>query len=172
MPNPAEELASKAMGALKVGKATIEGLTGIFKKLAQEHGEVSALLLRVKSSSDVQVRADLYPKIRAELLSHEKGEVTVLYPEYRQYPETAMIADKHDQEASELQKMLAAVTETEYQDPEWAARFDALVDLVKRHVAEEENEFFPKGEKVLKGRTQELETAFKQIKEAELARLS
>jgi len=58
MPNPAEELASKAMGAMKVGKATIEGLTGIFRKLAQEHGEVSALLMRVKSSSDPQVRAE------------------------------------------------------------------------------------------------------------------
>jgi hemerythrin-like domain-containing protein len=160
------------MGAMKVGKATVTGLTGIFKKLEQEHGEVSALLLRVKSSSDPEVRAALYPKIRAELLSHETGEVTVLYPEYRQYPETAFIADKHDQEASQLQKMIAAVSETEYEDPEWAARFDALVDLVQRHVAEEENDFFPKGEKVLSGRTDELETAFKQIKEAELKRLS
>jgi hemerythrin superfamily protein len=172
MPNPAEELASKAMGAMKVGKATIEGLTGIFRKLAQEHGEVSALLMRVKSSSDPRVRAELFPKIRSELLSHEKGEVTVLYPVYRQYPETASIADKHDQEASQLQKMIAAVSQTEYQDPQWDEQFDALVDLVRRHVAEEENDFFPKGEKVLGDRTKELETEFKQIKEAELNRLS
>ncbi len=168
MTNPAEELASKVMGAAKRGKATLEGLSGIFKTLAQEHGEVSALLLRVKSSSDPQVRAELFPKIRKELLSHEKGEVAVLYPAYRGFTETEMIADKHDQEAGHLEKMIATVVATEYQDPEWATRFDALVDLVQRHVAEEENEFFPKGERVLGERTKDLEAQFKQVKEATL----
>jgi hemerythrin superfamily protein len=160
------------MGAIKVGKAAIEGLTGIFRKLAQEHGEVSALLLRVKSSSDPKVRADLYPKIRAELLAHEAGEVTVLYPAYRQHPDTEYIADKHDQEASQLQKMLATVSEIEYQNPGWADQFDALVALVQRHVAEEESDFFPKGQKLLGDRAEELETEFKRVKEAELNRLS
>jgi hemerythrin superfamily protein len=172
MTNPAEELASKAMGAVKMGKATIEGLTGIFKKLAQEHGEVSALLMRVNSSSDPQVRAELFPKIRAELLSHEQGEMTVLYPAYREFPETAAIADKHDREAGQLQKMIEAVSTTEYQDPNWATRFDALVDLVKRHVAEEEEDIFPKGQKALGDRTQVLETEFKQVKQAALSSFS
>jgi hemerythrin superfamily protein len=168
MTNPVEELASKGMGAMKAGKATLEGLTGIFKRLAIEHGEVSALLLRVKSSSDPKVRAELFPKIRKELLSHEKGEMTVLYPVYREYAELAQIAEKHDMEAGQLEQMIATVEQTEYQDAAWASHFDALVDLVKRHVAEEEDEFFPKGEKALGERTQSLELEFKQIKEAML----
>jgi hemerythrin superfamily protein len=168
MTNPAEELASKAMGAMKAGKATFEGLTGIFRRLAIEHGEVSALLLRVKSSSDPQVRAELFPKIRQELLAHERGELTVLYPAYREYPELAMIADKHDREAGQLEQMIGTVTATEYQDPAWESRFDALVDLVKRHVSEEENDFFPKGEKALGERTKSLELEFKEVKAAAL----
>lgn len=171
MTNPVEELASKAMGAAKVGKATLEGLTGIFKKLAQEHGEVSALLLRVKSSSDPTVRAELFPKIRKELLSHERGEMTVLYPVYREYPETEGIADIHDREAGELEKMISTVVATEYQDPEWETRFDALVDLVKRHVAEEENDFFLKGQKVLGDRAKPLEKQFIEVKESTLKSL-
>jgi hypothetical protein len=168
MTNPVEELASKAMGMAKGGKATLEGLTGIFKRLAIEHGEVSALLLRVKTSSDPKVRAELFPKIREELLSHEKGEVTVLYPVFREYGELAMIADKHDKEAGQLEQMISTVEATEYQDPAWETHFDALVDLVKRHVAEEEDDFFPKGEKAFGDRTESLEREFKQIKEATL----
>jgi hemerythrin superfamily protein len=168
MTNPAEELASKGMGAMKAGKAALEGLTGIFKRLAIEHGEVSALLLRLKASSDPQVRAELFPKIRKELLAHEKSEVTVLYPVYREYTELERIAEKHDQEAGHLEKMIATVEEAEYQDPAWDSHFDALVDLVKRHVAEEENDFFPKGEKLLGERTKTLEAEFKQVKESML----
>jgi len=156
------------MGAMKAGKAVLEGLTGIFTTLAKEHGEVSALLLRVKSSDDPKVRAELFPKIRKELLSHEQGEVTVLYPAYRQMPALAMIADKHDQEAGQLKKMIANVVECDYQDPEWANRFDALVDLVKRHVAEEEGDFFLKGQELLADRTAELDEAFKSVKSAAL----
>jgi hypothetical protein len=168
MTNPAEELASKGMGAMKAGKATLEGLTGIFKRLAIEHGEVSALLLRVKSSSDPKVRAELFPKIRDELLSHEQGEMTVLYPVYREVAELASIAEKHDKEAGQLEQMISTVEETEYQDPAWDTHFDALVDLVKRHVAEEENEFFPKGQKAFGERTESLEQEFKRVKEASL----
>jgi hypothetical protein len=127
MRNPVEELASKAMGAMKVGEVPLEGLTGTFKQLAQEHGEVSALLMRVKGSSDPQVRAELFPTIRSTLLSHEKGEVMVLYPVTRQYRRPSSSPDKYDQEASELQKVLASVSQTEYQDPKWDDQFDALV---------------------------------------------
>jgi hypothetical protein len=160
------------MGAMKAGKATIEGLTGIFRTLAKEHGEVSALLLRVKSSDDANVRAELFPKIRAELLSHEQGEMTVLYPAYRTSPGLEIIADKHDQEAGQLQKMIASVVECDYQAPEWASRFDALVDLVQRHVAEEENEFFPKGQELLADRTSQLDDEFKNVKSAALTSLA
>lgn len=172
MTNPAEELASKTMGAMKAGKAALQGLTGVFRKLAEEHGEVSALLMRVKASSDPKVRSELYPKIRAELLSHEKGEMTVVYPAMRSFPATAYIADKHDMEAGQLEKTLDMLTKTPYEDPSWADKFSALVDLVQRHVAEEENEFFPKGEEVLRDQADRMQQQFEQIKKDTLSALS
>src|SRR5579884_4353382 len=80
MPTRTEQIASKAMGAMKVAKATVKGLGGVFRKLSQEHGEVTALLMRVKRSSDVEVRRSLFPDIRRELLCHEKAELEVVYP--------------------------------------------------------------------------------------------
>jgi hypothetical protein len=171
MANLAEELASKAMGAMKMGKAALTGLSGVFSKLEQEHGEVTALLMRVKASSDPGVRAELFPKIRAELLSHEKGELLVVYPALREFTDTAGIADKHDMEASQLQKTLDALTGTAYDDPSWEPQFIALIDLVQRHVAEEEGDWFPKAQAVLGDRTDALRAQFEQVKQDTLRAL-
>ena len=171
MPNPVENIASKAMGAMKGGKAALEGLRGVFRKLAQEHGEVAALLMRVKSSSDPKVRADLFPKIRNELLSHEKAEMTIVYPAFREFPETVDIAEKHDREAGALRNQLDLLNVTVYDDPSWTTQFEALVDLVQRHVAEEEGDFFPKGQKLLGDRAEELQKEFEEVKSAALAGL-
>ena len=89
MPTRTEQAASKVMGAAKKAKGTLEGLTGVFKTLMEEHGEVSALLLRVKASDDPETRTRLWPTIRRELLAHEKGELAIVYPMYAQYPAIA-----------------------------------------------------------------------------------
>jgi hypothetical protein len=79
MSNSFEKAASKTMGAVKVAKAGIKGLGGVFRKLMQEHGEAGALIKRVSMSSDEEVRRELYPQIRRALLAHEKGELSVVW---------------------------------------------------------------------------------------------
>jgi hypothetical protein len=149
MPNGIEKAASEVMGAVKSTKARIEGLTGVFQHLAREHGEVTALLLRVKASRDPKVRAELFPKIRAELLSHEKAELTNVYPVFRQQPALAALAEEHNDEAEELETAIAQVSAVAYEDDAWQSRFEDLIDLVTRHVKEEESEWFPAAEKAL-----------------------
>lgn len=149
MPTRAEQIASKAMGAMKAAKATVKGLGGVFRKLSQEHGEVTALLMRVKRSSDVEVRKSLFPDIRRELLAHEKGEMEVVYPAFRQHPELVSIAQEHDKEAGQMEQVIQQLSATEYADESWGRMFDRLVDLVVHHATEEENEFFPKASRVM-----------------------
>jgi hypothetical protein len=144
-----ETVASKAMGALKSAKAKIGGLTGVFAQLSREHGEVTALLLRVKASSDPKVREELFPTIRAELLAHEKGELLEVYPAFREHAELADFADEHDREAQELQLQLEALEGVEYTDPKWADLFAELVQRVSRHVKDEESRFFPVASRIL-----------------------
>lgn len=91
-----EKAASKVMGTAKEAKAVLSSVTGVFKELMREHGEVTALLLRVKASSDAEVRSDLFPKIRAELVSHEKGELAEVYPVFRKHEQLAAYAEQHD----------------------------------------------------------------------------
>lgn len=144
-----EQLASKAMGAMKAAKATVKGLGGVFRKLSQEHGEVTALLMRVKRSNDVELRRHLFPDIRRELLAHEKGELQVVYPAFRRYPELAGIAEEHQKEATQLEQVLSELAATDYADASWGRMFDRLVDLVMHHATEEENQFFPRAARVM-----------------------
>lgn len=144
-----EQIASKAMGAMKAAKATVKGLGGVFRKLSQEHGEVTALLMRVKRSTDVEVRRHLFPDIRRELLAHEKGELAVVYPAFRRHPALVSIADAHQGEADQIEQVIQQLSTTDYADASWGRIFDRLVDLVMHHATEEENQYFPKASRVM-----------------------
>lgn len=100
-----------------------------------------------------------------ELLSHEKGELAVVYPAFRAHEETRRIADEHDLQAGQLEKMLGELAPLAYNDPQWVAKFDALVDLVQRHVAFEEHDYFPKAENVMdSNETEALRTRYESVK--------
>jgi hypothetical protein len=165
MPNTLQNAASKTMGAVKDAKATLKGLTGVFKHLMEEHGKVGALLKRVKASSDEKVRAELWPTIRTELLAHERGEVDAVYSVLAQYPETSNIVTVHSREARELQEAIGAVDALSFGDDAWQPTFERLVELVLKHVDEEESEFFPKAQKIIgRSRAQTLLPEFEAAK--------
>ncbi len=149
MAHTIENAASKTMGAVKHAKATLKGLSGVFKLLMEEHGKVGALLKHVKSTPSPTVRAELWPTIRAQLLAHETGEVNAVYPVLAQYPETASITTTHSREANELQTAIGAVDALAFDDDNWQLTFERLVGLVMKHVNEEEGEFFPKAQKII-----------------------
>jgi hemerythrin superfamily protein len=149
MPNRIENIASKAVGKLKSAKASVEGLSGVFRKLAQEHGEVAALLMRVKHSSDPGVRSTLFTTIRKELLAHEKSELKAVYPVLMENADTQQIATHHNQEAAQLEQMIAELTALDVGDAGWQTKFEALADTVQHHAKEEEEQFFPQAQRVL-----------------------
>lgn len=172
MPTHVEHAAAKVMGAAKQVKGTIEGLSGIFRALMQEHGEASALLLRLKASSDPELRLRLFPLIRKELLSHEKGEIAVLYPALEQYEETAWIAAHHNREAQSIEAKIQRLRELDVNSSDWAPALDELIELVQHHVREEEDDFFPKGELAMgNAKAEDLELRYMATKNEVMSRL-
>jgi hypothetical protein len=149
MPDRTEKAVSQAMGAVKSVKATFKGMTGVFKHLMVEHGKVSALIMRVSMSSDHAVRAELYPIIRTELLGHEKGELTAVYPALAEFQETRSIAEEHARDAGELEAVIRELDTLSYSDASWMPTFDRLAGLVQKHVSLEESEYFPKAQKTV-----------------------
>lgn len=137
------------MGTVKAVKAGFNGLRGVFLHLAEEHGEVGALMKRVSKSEDADVRRQNWPKIRAELLSHEQGELAEVYPLLTGNEATREIVALHSQEAGQLKEAIAGVDDHDFASPAWAAAFEHLFTLVQQHVSEEENDFFPRAQEVI-----------------------
>jgi iron-sulfur cluster repair protein YtfE (RIC family) len=172
MPNRIEEAASKIMGAAKAVKATLGNLHGVFKELEREHGEVTALLLRVRSSRDPAVARELFPKIRQELLSHEKGELTVVYPAFSEHAELAAYGVMHAREAEALGRLIEHLSATGYDDPQWHPTFVELVDAVAHHVKEEESDYFPVANRILgKQVAEELKIRFMAAKKTAMSEI-
>src|SRR5688572_13194680 len=134
MSHKLEELAAKAVGTAKAAKATMERLSGVFRHLEREHGEVSALLMRLNVSSDPETRRELWQTIRKELLSHEQAERTQVYTVFKDHPETRLMAIEHDRDADDLQAAVSTLDALASDSPEWQPTLQRLIELVQEHV--------------------------------------
>lgn len=165
MPSRTDQMISKTKGALKAVKATAKGLGGVFRVLMVQHGEAAALLHRAKAHPDKRI--ELWPTIRQELISHERAELSVLYPELRDLPGLHGLVDHHDREASELDSLIGRLHALDPRSAGWVTLFDDLIDLVERHVSEEESVIFPRANEALgAARSRELEDRFMAAKKA------
>lgn len=149
MANPIEQLETKAIGTAHAMKAGFKGLRGVFLHLAEEHGEVGALMKRVVDSSDPKLRREYYPRIRAELLAHERAELSEVYSVLKTHPETRGLALAHDQEADQLEAAIARVDALDFASPDWATAFERVHSMVEHHVEEEETDFFPRAQEAI-----------------------
>jgi len=146
MPSRMDEMISKGAGAAKSVKARFEGLVGVFRTLAKQHGEVAAMLKRLQGKPEK--RAELWPEIRKELLSHEQAEMRELYPVLRQFGETRELAERHDREAQQMEQLIQSL-DSVADATLWQTRFDQLVEAVMHHADEEEQEIFPTAQAVM-----------------------
>jgi hemerythrin superfamily protein len=166
MPNRMDSILSKGAGVMKGVKARLDGLHGVFKTLAEQHGEVSSMLRRLQDKPEK--KAELWPEIVRELLSHERAEMREIYPVLRQHPHTRALAEHHDQEAADLERL---IEQLELGMGDWRALYDQLVDTVVRHAHEEENEIFPKAQAAIGDQmTKDLEARFLATKKQIAAR--
>ncbi len=147
MANKMDSVIAKGTGKLKGVKARLSGLQGVFKTLSEQHAEAKVIIERIKS--DPKKRADLWPTLKKELVSHERAEIREVYPELREHSETSAIADHHDQEAGELDGLIQQLSALDLASDEWGRLFLLLGDKVIHHATEEEKEIFPTAQPVI-----------------------
>jgi hemerythrin superfamily protein len=169
MPNRMDSMMSHGMGKVKAVKARLSGLVGVFKTLAEQHGEVTALLESAKTSDEKFTQ--LWPTIRRELMSHEQAELREVYPVLRARDATRALADHHDAEAAQLDALIANVDSLAIGSPARRDMFQTLIDTVTHHAREEETDIFPKAQDAIgKDQAHALEARFlackKQIAES------
>ena len=149
MPNTIEQLGVKAAGTVKAVKAGYNGLRGVFLHLAEEHGELAAMMKRVDKRQDPHTRREHYAKIRVELLSHERAELAEIYPALIPYDATREMVVLHNREAAQLESAIRAVDALDPAGEAWGLAFERLRALVDQHVQQEEEHFFPKAQAAL-----------------------
>jgi hypothetical protein len=135
-----DSLLSKGAGKVKGVKARLDGLVGVFQTLAEQHAEVKVLLERLRDKPEK--KAELWPEIRRNLLSHERAELREVYPVLRQYTQTRALAEHHDQEAADMELLIEKLDMVQTLD--FQTLYLSLVDSVIHHAEEEEKEIFPK----------------------------
>lgn len=168
------EAAGGLFGRLRgLAKQVVEGFGGIYRQLAEEHGEVDALLKRMAGSSeDSDVRRDLFPKMRNQLLAHAKGEERTFYPVLQEHEETRALAERAISDHKEIEKMLDELHSSDPATPAWTSRFEQLQKAVESHVELEENEIFPKAKEIIgKDEAQEMQARYDSERKTELHRL-
>lgn len=151
MPSRIDSILSHGMAKVKAVKARLSGLVGVFKTLAEQHGEVTALLESARLSDDKFTR--LWPTIRRELLSHEQAELREVFPVVRAHEATRQLADHHDAEAAEIEQLIASIDQLMLGSPERRELFQRLIDTVVDHAREEESDIFPKAQDAI-GKTE------------------
>jgi hemerythrin superfamily protein len=158
--HPMDVVTAKAKGAAKAIAARQQGLTGVFRTLAKQHGEAAELIERLKAAPDKCEQ--LWPKIRVALLSHEKGELHAVYPALNRFQRLKKFAKQHAEEAADLEDMIERLDSSELDEADWMYQFARLGDAVVAHATEEETQIFPAALEVIgDDRAKELDEKYK-----------
>ena len=132
---------SKTRAVARGVKAALDGYVGVWRTLVEDHARVASLIEAVQR--DPTKRAGLWPRIRAELLAHERAELRDVYPVLRNYDATKHWAEQHEIEARELEERIDRLDATPVEEDVWGELFDELARTISVHVREEETEIFP-----------------------------
>jgi len=143
------ETVAKGAGVAKAAGARLKGLFGVFNTLAKQHAEAKSLLKRLASTDDRATQIELWPTLRAELISHERAELDEVYPVMERHGMLHEVVQHHRSEAEQLEAAIGDVDAASYATPEWTTRVRALETLVVAHAKEEEEQFFPRAADVL-----------------------
>lgn len=168
MPNQFEEMVSKGAGAAGAAAARIKGLSGVFVTLSEEHRAARTLLQRALASGDAAKRADLWGRLRRELLAHERAELQEIYPLLQGARGQAQaIPLKHGEQALVLEACVEDVERASFESSEWHDALERLAQALDQHTHEEEAEFFPRAQEALgKDMAKDLDERYKVAKSA------
>ena len=143
------ELASKAVGVAKAASAALAGYRGIFRTLKREHGEVSVLMMRVATEREGAARADLFPIIAHELLSHAQAEDAEFYTYLADHESTRELVMQLEADHERIEMLVAELSAMPMNSPGWLIRFRELQRAVEEHVDHEENQVFPQARHII-----------------------
>ena len=149
MPHRTEQAESKMVESDKAVHKHVDGLSGVFDELADEHSEISMLLSIEADELDGSNRRQRYSRLRQRLLAHEIFELEELYPILEKHEATNQLVAEHAEDAAAFEAAVKHLDSLDMDGPNWLPEFNRLVELFDQHVEQEEYEYFPEAQQQL-----------------------
>jgi len=112
--------------------------------LKQDHQAVKSLFDQIDDAEDTKQRKKLFDQIDTELNIHAHIEETVFYPEMQKIDELKEMVEEALEEHQEVKTLLEEMEALDPENEQFSASLEELMENVEHHVAEEEDEMFPK----------------------------
>ncbi len=135
----------------KNAKSTTPGAIELLKK---DHATVKELLSQLEktTSRSAQKRAQLLAKIAHEIFVHTTIEEEIFYPAYHaaaKSQQDSKLFFEATEEHGLVDGVIAALHDEDPSSEVYGAKCKVLKDLVEHHAEEEEDEMFPRANKLL-----------------------
>ncbi len=116
--------------------------------LKADHQRVSELFDQLQQADDIDQKRDIFESIRDELTAHADIEENYFYPLFKTKEGFEDLIDQSIDDHSEMRDLMEEIDSLD-DESELEDRFEELQEIVDEHVAEEENDLFPRVRKTM-----------------------
>src|SRR5947209_8903700 len=143
----------------------------IIDMLMQDHQEAATMMEQIESAGEGDASVmTTFNQLKQALTLHTEIEEAIFYPALQNKDETSDQIGEAFEEHQEVKDMLAEMSGLQAGNEEFMSKMTDLREAVEHHVEEEENELFPKAQKILgDSRLQEMGQQMMQMKQGKSA---
>ena len=118
--------------------------------LTEDHRDVKRLLDELEPTTErgVKTRHELYGRIKELLSVHETIEEEIFYPALRDHPKTKDMALEGYEEHDVVDSIMGELAATPVDDETWGPKAKVMIENLRHHIEEEEEEMFPAARRV------------------------
>ena len=126
--------------------------------LKDDHDRVKKMLADGEETTEraVKTRAEVFGKLKEEMLIHERIEEEIFYPALKSHPKAKDIVLEGYEEHHVVDEIMGELEATDVSDEAWGAKFKVMKENIEHHIEEEEGEMFTQARAVFS--TDELES--------------
>jgi hemerythrin superfamily protein len=112
--------------------------------LTEDHQKVRQLFQQVQQIRDNDEKKELFDQIDTELAVHAEIEEAIFYPALEEHDELKEMVREAREEHEQVEQLLLEIEDLATEDTDFTPQLAELEETVEHHVAEEEEEMFPK----------------------------
>jgi hemerythrin superfamily protein len=112
--------------------------------LIEDHQKVRQLFEQAQQIRDNDQKKELFDQIDTELAVHAEIEETIFYSALEEHDELREMVREAREEHEQVEQLLLEIEDLATEDTDFSSQLAELQETVDQHVAEEEEEMFPK----------------------------